>query len=156
MKTRLSKFVTKLVAVTLTFSALISGIGLAQTNPAQTNTNAQLGPPYRKDRVLIRVKPGTTAAQMSSVHPQGATVHRAYQNRIWVISLPSGVDARTAIPVYQASSLVEYAESRSDPPHLRDAERSVVSRAMVAQQFRRTTPTSTRQKAGTSNRPRRT
>src|SRR5213593_1645854 len=101
MKTRYSKLLTKLAAVALSISALISATGLAQ--PTTANTNTQLGPPYRKDRVLIRVKPGTTAAQMDSVHPQGATVHRAYQNRIWVIKLPSGMDARTALPIYQAS-----------------------------------------------------
>src|SRR5438552_7707992 len=110
MKNRYSQFFTNLAAVVLIFSPLISCISLAQTTSFQINTNTQLGPPYRKDRVLIRVKPGTTASQMDSVHPQGATVHRAYTNRIWVINLPSGMDARTALPIYQASGLVEYAE----------------------------------------------
>src|SRR5437867_1363391 len=110
MKNRYSKFFTNLAAVALIFSPLISVIGLAQTTSSLINTNAELGPPYRKDRVLIRVKPGTTAAQMDSVHPQGATVRRAYENRIWIINLPSGMEARTALPIYLSSGLVEYAE----------------------------------------------
>src|SRR6266480_2729635 len=97
------------------FLPLLAGAALscllAATVLAQNAVLAPTGPEYRNDRVIIRVKPGITDAQIRAADPTGARLYRAYPDRIQTITLTTNLTTvGDALQTYRRSGLVEYAE----------------------------------------------
>lgn len=69
--------------------------------------------PAREDRILIRLKPGVSAARVAEFHTRSRTRllhHFRSMNDLQVIELPPGLGAADAIASYQGSGMVEFAE----------------------------------------------
>jgi len=90
---------------------LTTASGFAQASSVAIASVA--GPPYRHDRILVKPRPGTSAAALALFHSsQQGKILQTFEGigRLQIVELPKGASVPAFIAGYQQSGLVEFAE----------------------------------------------